>query len=386
MTARFDDCVTGRALVFPEPREVLVATDAAGVRGVLDAVSDAARAGLWASGFLAYEAAPAFDRALTVRGGGELPLAWFALSDAPASEDALASLPEVDEPDLDWSFDWTPAQHADRVRQVRDRIAAGDTYQCNLATRLTAPYAGGVEGVYRGLADRQRGAFHALIDTGRWVIASASPELFFSWAQGQITTRPMKGTTARGATPDADAAARARLLASGKDRAENVMIVDLLRNDLSRVCDDVRVTRLLDCEAYPTVWQLTSTITGGARPDADLARVLGALFPCGSVTGAPKASTMGLIADLEDAPRGAYCGAVGWVAPPGSATRAVFNVPIRTVQVDRDASLATYGVGGGIVWDSRPDEEWAEVLAKSRVLTPSRRTLRPADDRPPRQR
>jgi para-aminobenzoate synthetase / 4-amino-4-deoxychorismate lyase len=216
----------------------------------------------------------------------------------------------------------------------------------------------------------QRGAHNAYLDTGRFVVASASPELFFELRGDRILMRPMKGTAPRGRTVAEDDRVVARLLGSAKERAENVMIVDLVRNDLARVAitGSVAVPRLLHPERYPTVHQLTSDVTADLRPGIGVADVFRALFPCGSVTGAPKTRTMELIRDLEDSPRGVYCGAVGVVAPPGSPVRARFSVAIRTVVVDRVHGTATYGTGGGITWDSDPAAEYAELLAKARVL------------------
>ena len=239
------------------------------------------------------------------------------------------------------------------MEAVRAAIAEGDTYQCNLTTRLRSSFRGDAFGLYGELAHRQRGGHHAFLDLGRHTVVSASPESFLHWEDGLLRTAPMKGTAARGRTPEEDLAAREALRASEKDRAENVMIVDLLRNDLARVCEagSVQVTELLATEEYPTLWQLTSRIQGRARPEVGFARVFEALFPCGSITGAPKLSTMELIAELEDAPRGVYCGAIGYFAP-GSAPRARFNVAIRTVVIDGADGSAVYGAGGGITWAS----------------------------------
>jgi para-aminobenzoate synthetase / 4-amino-4-deoxychorismate lyase len=253
---------------------------------------------------------------------------------------------------------------------VRACIAAGDTYQCNLTDRLRTTLPGTPEQLYAALAGRQGGAFHAWLDLGEHAVVSASPELFVEWSGDALVTRPMKGTAARGNTPAKDAAAAERLRTSAKDRAENLMIVDLLRNDLSRVArtGSVVVRSLFDLEAYPTVWQLTSEVAASARPGTTLVDLLRALFPSGSVTGAPKVSTMRLIRELEPTPRGVYCGAIGVVGPPDSGMRARFSVPIRTAVVHRATGEAVYGAGGGIVWDSDPAAERAELLAKAAVL------------------
>lgn len=253
---------------------------------------------------------------------------------------------------------------------VRQHIAAGETYQCNLTDRLRSDAPGDPEVLYRDLALAQRSAYNAYISTDRYAVASASPELFFEWSRNRLRTRPMKGTAARGRTPRDDQQAAQGLLLSPKERAENVMIVDLLRNDVSRVAQTgtVEVRDLFTLEAYPTVWQLTSEVRARTLPGVGLPDIFTALFPCGSVTGAPKRRTMQLIGELEASPRGIYCGAIGLVAPPDAAFRARFSVAIRTAVVDRHTGTGVYGAGGGITWDSDPAAEWAELLTKAAIL------------------
>jgi para-aminobenzoate synthetase/4-amino-4-deoxychorismate lyase len=256
------------------------------------------------------------------------------------------------------------------VARVRAHIAAGETYQVNLTDRLRAHVDGDPYALYAGLALAQRAAYSAHLDLGRYVIASASPELFFEWTGDRLRTRPMKGTAVRGRDSAEDDEQARRLRASPKERAENLMIVDLLRNDLSQVAvvGSVAVPELFALERYPTVWQLTSEVTARIRPGTGLVDVFRALFPCGSVTGAPKRRTMQVIRDLETGPRGVYCGAIGFVAPPGVPVRARFSVAIRTAVVDRATGAAVYGAGGGITWDSDPAAERAELLTKTAVL------------------
>ncbi|MGY1841515.1 MULTISPECIES: aminodeoxychorismate synthase component I [unclassified Modestobacter] len=369
--ARFDDLVAGTALRCPPPHRVLVAERADQVPGVLAEVERATAAGSWAFGYLAYEAAAGLDPALPVAppAGDGPPLAWFGLCGAP--EEVLPVAPSSGErPRVHWEPEWTDDEHAAAVAAVREHIAAGETYQCNLTDRLRARDVGDPARLYADLALAQRGAYNAHLDLGRFVVASASPELFFEWDGARLRTRPMKGTAARGRNTAEDAVAAAGLRASAKEQAENLMIVDLLRNDVARVAEvgSVAVPELFALERYPTVWQLTSEVTGRTRGDVGLVDVLRALFPCGSITGAPKRRTMQLIAELEPGPRGVYCGAVGLVAPPGAPFRARFNVAIRTVVVDRSTGAAVYGVGGGITWGSEPEAERAEVRAKAAVL------------------
>ena len=366
---RFDDLRAGRAFTCPDPDSVLQAVTVGEVLPVLEEVDRATAAGRWAYGYLAYEAAPGLDADLVAHEPrpGDPPLAWFAVGGPPVDVAPVRPGPPIP---ARWRPDWTDAEHARAVDAVRARIAAGDTYQCNLTDRLRSTLTGTPEQLYAALAARQAGAFHAWLDLGEHVLVSASPELFVDWTGDDLATRPMKGTAARGRTPAEDAAAADRLRASEKDRAENLMIVDLLRNDLSRIArtGSVVVRSLFDLEAYPTVWQLTSEVVATARPSTTLVDLLRALFPSGSVTGAPKVSTMRLIRDLEPTPRGVYCGAIGFVGPPESGVRARFSVPIRTAVVHRATGDAVYGAGGGIVWDSDPAAERAELLAKAAVL------------------
>jgi para-aminobenzoate synthetase/4-amino-4-deoxychorismate lyase len=302
----------------------------------------------------------------------DVPLVWFGLCDEPVPVSPVAPPPGRDrayraDP---WRPGWTQEGHRADVERVRERIAAGDTYQCNLTVRLRSRIDGDLQQLYADLVWGQRTPYGTYLDTGRHVIASASPELFFEWAGGRLLTRPMKGTAARGRTPAEDAEQVHRLSTSAKERAENVIVVDLLRNDVSRVAEEgsVAVPALCVPERYETVWQLTSDVTGTVRPGTGLADVFRALFPCGSVTGAPKPRTMEILRGLEDGPRGVYCGAIGLVAPPGAPLRARFSVAIRTVVVDRRTGAAVYGTGGGITWGSRPDVEHAELYAKAAVL------------------
>jgi para-aminobenzoate synthetase/4-amino-4-deoxychorismate lyase len=261
------------------------------------------------------------------------------------------------------------------IGRIREHIAAGDTYQVNHTFRLRSTVEGDERGLYRDLCFAQRGAYSAYLNLGRYRVLSASPELFFRIEDGRITTRPMKGTARRGRWSAEDEAVAESLRGSVKDRAENAMIVDLLRNDLGRVArpGSVAWSDVFDLERYETVWQLTSTVSAELAAGTTLVDVFRAIFPCGSVTGAPKIRTMQIIADLEDSPRGVYCGAVGFLAPPGvDAPAARFNVPIRTVMLDAQTRAAEYGVGGGITWGSSAEGEYDETVAKARVLTARR--------------
>ncbi|WP_369256900.1 aminodeoxychorismate synthase component I [Geodermatophilus amargosae] len=370
--ARFDDLRAGRALLCPPPSRILTAVRPDEVAAVLRQVHDATEAGSWAFGYVAYEAAAGLDPQLP--GGsapaGDPPLVWFGLCDEPAPVAPLAPPAGTGPRPAPWRPDWTDDEYARAVARVREHIAAGETYQCNLTDRLRSPVPEDPEALYARLALAQRGAHNAYLDLGRHVVASASPELFFEWAGDVVRTRPMKGTAPRGRTTAEDREHSRLLRSSSKEQAENLMIVDLLRNDLGRVAEvgSVVVDELFALERYPTVWQMTSQVSARVPAGTGLLELFGALFPCGSVTGAPKRRTMQLVDDLEPTPRGIYCGAVGLVAPPSAPFRARFNVAIRTAVVDRATGEAVYGAGGGITWGSEAARERAELHAKAAVL------------------
>jgi para-aminobenzoate synthetase/4-amino-4-deoxychorismate lyase len=351
-------------LAFGPPRRVIEARAAADVLPALRAVEAAARGGQWAVGWVAYEAAPAFDAALRVRPGAG-PLLWFGLHDAPLGPPPAGPPGEARLEGL--LPEWGREAHAASVARLRQAIAAGVAYQVNLTFRLRGRLEGDPLALYRRLRAAQGGGQTAFVRGGGRAVISASPELFLLRQGGLVRARPMKGTSRRGRFLAEDEAARDRLGRSEKDRAENVMIADLLRNDLGRVAEPggVRVTSLCEAERFRTVWQLTSTVEARLRPGVALADLLAATFPCGSVTGAPKVSAMQRIAAEERSPRGVYCGAVGALAPGGDAC---FNVAIRTVEVELATGAATYGTGGGITHGSEAAAEWDEALAKTAVL------------------
>lgn len=376
MRFRFDDLRPGREkhFGFSDPREELVAHDLSQVVDVVAAAEERAAAGSWVAGFVVYEAAPAFDSALAAhdRRNG-LPLAWFGVFDRrlepPVAESARGYELSA------WVPNVSRESYNAAIAAIHRYIAAGDTYQVNHTLRLRGMLEGDPDAAYSHLVAAQTGGFGAYLDIGSHVILSASPELFFRWDEDTLVTRPMKGTIRRGRWAEEDAEQADRLLASGKDRAENLMIVDLLRNDLGRVAEfgTVKVDELFTLEKYATLWQLTSTIRAVPRPTVGLVDVFRALFPSGSVTGAPKVRTTEIIKELEPDPRGVYCGAVGVLAPPGSsAPSAQFSVAIRTLVLDREASTVEYGTGGGITWDSEAGGEYQEAMLKAEVLTATR--------------
>lgn len=343
---------------FAEPTEVLAASCLADVHRVIEAAESWAASGAYAVLALAYEAAPAFDQALRVRSGSSFPLAWVArytiLSPPPSAANEFVLGP--------WRAQLGRLDYLQNVSAVRELLSRGEAYQVNLTFFSQAEFVGDPLGLF--LATVGHGGYQAFLDLGHSQILCFSPELFFSLRGDVLTARPMKGTLARspGVAPDT---ACESLVVCPKNRAENVMIVDLLRNDLGRIAvtGSVAVPQMFTVEIYPTVLQMTSTVTARRRRGVGLWQTLSALFPCGSVTGAPKIRAMEIIADQEIAPRGLYCGALGWLAPGGDAT---FCVPIRTAM--HRQGVFTLGVGGGITFDSQPSAEWAECLAKRAFL------------------
>jgi para-aminobenzoate synthetase/4-amino-4-deoxychorismate lyase len=354
-----------RFLAFDDPLELLVAREPGEVPALLARAEAAAARGLWAVGFVGYEAAPAFDRALVAHppATGPAPLAAFTLFAAPRTLERLSveggggvtgRAPAIEE-----------LEHAAAIATIREAIARGETYQVNFVFPFDGGFSGRPRDLFARLVAPGEAPFAALLEGDSWAIASLSPELFFERDGERVTMRPMKGTRPRGRFGAEDARLAGELAASEKERAENLMIVDMVRNDLGRVAapGSVAVESAFAVERYPTVWQMTSTVA--AASEARLPGLFAALFPCASVTGAPKAATMRLIRELEPTPRGVYCGAVGFVSPGG---RARFAVAIRTLELDARAGRFRYGVGSGVTWDSDAGAEWRECLAKARVL------------------
>lgn len=362
----------GPWLLFRDPLARWVAHRLEDVRPRLaKAAQQVERDGLWAVGWLAYEAGPAFDPALAAHsakaGPDGLPLLHLTLYPEPERIDELPPCQ-----DAGYRIDgWRPSvsrAEFDRVfATVREALAAGDSYQVNYTLRLRSRFTGDPYPFFVALARGQQAGHAAFLGDGRRAVACASPELFFRLDGDRVTCRPMKGTAPRGRTTSEDAERAAALTASAKERAENLMIVDMIRNDLGRVAHPgtVRTEALFAVERYPTVLQMTSTVT--AETGASVEGLFAALFPCASITGAPKIRTTELLAELEPEPRGVYTGAVGCLAP---GRRACWGVAIRTAVVDLETEEVEYGVGGGIVADSTAEAEWEETRVKARVLAP----------------
>jgi para-aminobenzoate synthetase / 4-amino-4-deoxychorismate lyase len=359
------DASTGNWLEFRRPVAFLSAATESDVLPLLARIEAEVDGGaLHAAGWVSYEAAPAFDPALVVGPSGDFPLVWFGLF-----RDCLPFSPPSDLPPSAPQISWIPSITEDvylrSLRSIRERIRQGDTYQVNFSFRLQAVPPVDPWSLFLHMIRAQGAGYGGFLHTGRWTICSASPELFFRRDGEQLQSRPMKGTAPRGRTTAEDRQLSAELKGSVKNRAENLMIVDMVRNDMGRVGKPGTVLPgpLFDVEQYPTLWQMTSTVN--CRTQASLPEVFSALFPAASITGAPKVRTMEIIRDLESTPRRIYTGSIGFVSP---GRKAQFNVAIRTVLIDAMRSTAEYGTGSGIVWDSEEHSEFAECLLKAEIV------------------
>ncbi len=370
-----DDSLSGRGLLYSNPRQSVCAESVRDVPAALAALDAAGAAGYHAAGFLAYEAAAAIEPRLADRPLPDEPLLWFLITEAPQHLDAAALQALLEEADGGTArgFGLAPQPapslklwYDQAFQRLQDWIAAGDIYQANLTFQQPVLLSGDGLAAYRALRRAQPVGFGAYADTGTWRLLSLSPELFFASDGERLTARPMKGTAARHPLAEEDDKAASRLAADPKQRAENLMIVDLLRNDLSRVAvpGSVAVPTLFALERYPSVHQMTSTISADRLPDLPPSQLIQALFPCGSVTGAPKLRAMQCLAAVEPGPRGVYTGAIGYFAPDG---RCSFNVAIRTLVLAPNGH-GRIGLGSGIVADSEAETEWRECALKARFL------------------
>lgn len=365
MQIRFDHGPDGQATLFETAEHVISVAEPRDVDQAFVVLNEAQAAGFWLAGYVSYELGYVLEPKLRrmLPKGRRLPLMQFGVYKSPQAAQALATEGHFElgafEPR------WSAATYRGAFDRVHRYIGAGDIYQANLTFPLEASVSGDAEALYAALAERQPVGHGAMItQPGLPTILSRSPELFFRTdAEGRIETRPMKGTQPRSEDAAEDARRKAWLAQDEKNRAENLMIVDLLRNDISRVAKpgSVKVPQLFEVESYATVHQMTSTVEAQLQDDAGLADVLSALFPCGSITGAPKLRAMQILRDLEPWPREVYCGAIGWAAPDGSSE---FSVAIRTMMVEK--GQAVLNVGGGVVWDSNAPDEYEEALWKAR--------------------
>ncbi|MBP9128204.1 MAG: aminodeoxychorismate synthase component I [Elusimicrobia bacterium] len=360
----FDPDRSGWSAWFGRPRVVRQAKTLSQVRPLLDFLEGQVRHGRWGVLLLSYEAAPGLNPALTTRRAGDLPLAWAAVFDRPHTVRPPIEGPFHHSP---WRPASTEKKYATAVQKIQHYIERGDTYQVNFTFPLRAQWSGDPWAWYRQLRDSQGAPYSAYVDLGRWKILSLSPELFFEKRGNRLVARPMKGSAPRGRWEEEDRAFARGLRLSLKERAENVMIVDLLRNDLGKIAHpgSVRTTRLFKTEPYPTLWQMTSEIEARLCPNVGLNEMMEALFPSGSVTGAPKRRTMEIIQSLETGPRGVYTGTLGLLRPNGHWT---FNVAIRTLTLDEKTGEARCPVGSGVTIASDASAEYRECLLKGDFL------------------
>ncbi|WP_309085135.1 aminodeoxychorismate synthase component I [Chelativorans sp.] len=366
--ALFRNDLQDETLCFSAPEEILLAKEPGEFLPALARAEALRRSGKWLAGYISYEAGYLLDEALVphLPEGRRAPLLCLGVFDAPAPAGEEPGRQAEPPPRLfDTKAAWSFADYRTRFEELHRHLRLGDCYQGNLTFPVSARWEGDPLALFQALTARQPVRYASFIDLGGPVVLSRSPELFFEVsAEGWIETLPMKGTMPRGKTPSEDEAIREALRNDPKNQAENRMIVDLLRNDISRITEvgTLAVPELFHVETYPTVHTMISRVRGKLLGGLSLTDILAALFPCGSVTGAPKISAMKILRSLEAGPRDVYCGAIGWAAPDG---RMRFNVAIRTISL-YPGGEAVFNVGGGIVFDSRARDEYDEALLKTR--------------------
>ncbi|SMX39275.1 aminodeoxychorismate synthase component I [Octadecabacter ascidiaceicola] len=360
----FDKGPNGNGAEFSQPSDIIRADTPAEVDAAFAAMQKAQADGKWLAGYVSYEFGYLTSHKLEklLPQDREVPLIHFGVFDEPQPLTAMENETPAKLNHL--TPQWSAQQYAQAFGVVHDYIGAGDIYQVNLTFPITTRSATSSNALYAGLTQRQTVPHGALVDLDGVALLSRSPELFFSLSStGELKTKPMKGTSPRGKTPAEDDALRDGLHASEKNRAENLMIVDLLRNDMSRVSEigSVKVPELFAVERFATLHQMTSTITSKVIDGTNMKDLFMALFPCGSITGAPKVRAMEIISEVETQARGAYCGSIGWIAPDGAME---FSVAIRTLMYRADGTVQL-NVGGGVVYDSTADDEYDEALLKA---------------------
>lgn len=356
----------GERHTFTKPIKELKTRNLAQVKELLAQVEDYQQQGYYVVGYVSYEAAPAFEEKLDVHPAplmGEY-LLYFTVHDSVEKSIIPLTYDEIDMPS-NWKEETSKEEYEKAIAQIHHHLRQGDTYQVNYTVQLKQAVTANPFAIYNRMVVEQEAGYNAYVEHDEMAVISMSPELFFEQKGRDLTTRPMKGTTKRGLTNQEDLDQAAWLEKDPKNRSENMMIVDLLRNDMNRLSEvgSEHVERLCQVEQYSTVWQMTSTIKSQVRPDVDLVEIFCSLFPCGSITGAPKIATMEIIKNLEPQARGVYCGTIGILLPNG---RRIFNVAIRTIQLHKGQAI--YGVGGGITWDSTWESEYNEVHQKAAVL------------------
>lgn len=354
-------------LQFTKPIQILTAQTISEIMPCMKAIQQAIKDGFYAAGYISYEAAPAFNKALPVKEGNIMPLLWFGIFNEPVHQ-------KLEHTNKNYSYkeDWNPTVSVDdynnNFNHIQRFIKDHQTQQVNYTIAFESQFPGDPVSLYKQLEDAQSANYTAYLDIGDFSVVSASPELFFHLKNREITTKPMKGTIGRGRTYQDDMQQAEWLRNSKKDQTENKHIIDLMCSELEDIAipETIRVPDLYAIEKYPTVYQMTSTVTAQIQEHIELIDIFRALFPCGSITGIPKEETMSIITKLETNPREVYCGAIGYITPNHEA---IFNVPIRTVLIDKENKKAQYGVGGAITKDSKKENEYQEVLIKTRLLT-----------------
>ena len=356
----------GERYTFTQPIKELKTRNIAEVADLLAQVESYQEQGYYVVGYVSYEAAPAFEEKLAVHKAPLLDeyLLYFTVHDRVETSPIPLTYDEVDLPS-NWQEVTSAADYEKAIAQIHHHLRQGDTYQVNYTVQLKQELSANPFAIYNRMVVEQEAGYNAYVEHDEMAVISMSPELFFEQNGRELITRPMKGTTQRDITDQEDLEQASWLEQDPKNRSENMMIVDLLRNDMNRISEvgSEHVERLCQVEQYSTVWQMTSTIKSKLRPDVDLITIFRSLFPCGSITGAPKIATMEIIKELEPQPRGVYCGTIGLLLPNG---RRIFNVAIRTIQLYKGQAI--YGVGGGITWDSTWESEYREVHQKAAVL------------------
>jgi para-aminobenzoate synthetase / 4-amino-4-deoxychorismate lyase len=386
-TSRFDSC-NRHSYLFQDPKRVITTNRLDEIPDTFAKIEEALAEGLHVAGYLAYECGYHFETFATARTLAGQPLAWFGAYRTPyifdhgtgcfASAEFLhdcSSEPQSEIAEIadNVALDISESDYLAKILKIKDFLAQGETYQVNFTDNIMLRKSVSPLGAYLGLSRQQSVAYSAFMNLGDHHVLSFSPELFFRTENSRIVTRPMKGTMSRGRDAKEDQEMALRLRNDAKNCSEHVMIVDLLRNDLGRICTpgSVSVEAPFSIERYETLHQMTSTVSGTLQPQIGYYDIFRSIFPCGSITGAPKIRSMQIISELEQGPRGIYTGAIGFISPQRSST---FNVAIRTLVVRGDA--VTMGVGGGIVADSDPQEEYRECLLKASFLTRTRRPFR----------
>ena len=358
----------GHRLIFENPVKILATKLIDDVEAILKKVVYYQSQGYYVVGYVSYEAGKAFENNFSVKTfplSGEYLVYFTVHSEVkkepfPLDYEMNITMPQV------WESKTDKDEYEKAISEIRQQIRQGNTYQVNYTVQLHNRINSNLFELYNRLVIEQDAKYNCYIEHDDFAILSMSPELFFEKNGSKLTTRPMKGTVARGINDAQDFRNKHWLANDSKNRSENMMIVDLLRNDMGRISElgSVTVSKLCDIEQYSTVWQMTSTIESQLKEDLSLFDIFNALFPCGSITGAPKISTMSIINQLEPSPRGVYCGSIGICLPHDD--RAIFNVAIRTIQVKDDQAI--YGVGGGITWDSEWESEYRETREKSAFI------------------